>query len=136
MNNNYGLSFHHLGLAVTTPDKAIKFLKGMGYSVREPIYDKYQNVFLVLCEHRAMPEVELIYPSETAGPLDNILKEFQEVVYHLCYSCSDLDYSLEKIKAENRIITVSEPKPAVLFSHRRVGFYRIAGFGLIEILAD
>lgn len=134
--NKYGLDFHHLGLAVTYPGKAAEFLKGIGYSIGKPILDKHQNVFVILCTHNSMPTVELIYRGHGPGPLDNILKEFQEVVYHLCYACSDLEFSLSKIKSENRVITVSGPKPSILFSGKMVSFYRVAGVGLIEIVAE
>jgi len=128
--------FHHLGLAVTHPDKAINFLRGLGYRVGDRLYDEHQNVYLIYCEHASMPDVELIYRAESPGPLDNILRNFSEVVYHICYTCSDLQSTLDKIRQENRLITVSAPNPAPLFNNLKVSFYKVAGYGLIEILED
>lgn len=132
--NKYGLNFLHLGLAVTYQDKAVIFLKGIGYHIGESIFDAMQNVNLVFCIHDTMPDIELIYRAASPGPLDTILKENTENIYHICYTCADLGQTLNKIKLENRVITISEPKPAVLFDNKKVSFYKVAGLGIIEIL--
>jgi hypothetical protein len=56
--NRLGLLFHHLGLAVKTPEIAERFLAGLGYSVEPRIYDPLQNVWLGMSRHpnRAMAE--------------------------------------------------------------------------------
>lgn len=132
--NKYGLAFHHLGLAVTTPEKASCFLKGLGYIIGECVYDEIQNVNLILCKAATMPDVELIYRANSPGPIDNILKDFPEIIYHLCYSCSSIETSLGKMRAENRVMQIAPPAPAILFLNKTVSFYRVVGFGIIEIL--
>jgi len=134
--DKYGLHFHHLGLATKKCDKAIIFLKGLGYSVSEPVYDSIQNVNLIMCSNPSLPDIEIIYPAQTSGHLDTILKDNSEQFYHICYTSGNVSDSLEKIRAENRIITISERKPAVLFSNKYVSFYLVAGFGIIEILEE
>ena len=62
MKNSFGLTFHHLGLAVRTPEKALLFLSGLGYTNGPKIYDEYQEVNLIFCDHHDMPDVEIIYP--------------------------------------------------------------------------
>ena len=133
--NQFVLSFHHLGLAVSKPEKAIIFLQGMGYSIGEKIYDELQNVNLIMCHGNGMPDVELIFPSETKGPLDKMLAERKEIIYHICYRTASVNNALKKIKeAGNRLICVSPPKPAILFNNHPVSFYQVTGFGLIELL--
>ena len=134
--NEFGLSFHHLGLAVRTPENALVFVKGLDYEIHPSIYDNFQNVNLILCSHELMPNIEIIFPSDTPGPLDNILKKNSELIYHICYSTMDLEQSLEKIKFINKIIAVTYPKPAILFSNKLVSFYKVIGFGLIEIIEE
>jgi len=53
--NRLGLLFHHLGLAVKTPEIAERFLAGLGYSVEPRIYDPLQNVWLGMSRHPNMP---------------------------------------------------------------------------------
>ena len=84
-----------------------------------------------------MPAVEVIYPGHEPGPLTNILADRQEAVYHLCYTSSDVEFSLTAMKkAGHRVVQVVAPQPAILFGGRRVSFYLVRGFGLIEILEN
>jgi len=133
--NKYELTFHHLGLAVKHPEKAISLLEGLGYDIGPTVKDNLQNVNLVLCTSQSMPSIEVISETETAGPLASILSLKSSMIYHVCYETESLANSLDAIKRDNhRVIPISQPKPAVLFSGRHVSFYHIDGFGMIEIL--
>ncbi len=133
--NDFGLTFHHLGLAVSDPQKAITFLTAIGYSIGEEVYDRKQNVKLRMCIADKMPDIELIYSTGSPGPVSNILKHSSECFYHICYESQSVTSAIEVISVSgNRVICISEPKAAVLFGNRKVGFYYISGFGVIEIL--
>lgn len=131
----FALRFHHFGLASRRPEQTLKFLKGLGHEVAKQAHDPLQNVNLWLCPHSSMPTVELIAPAEGPGPLDAILTASSESIYHLCYETENLETSLEALKVAGcRVICVSPPKPAILFGDRRVSFYMIRDFGIIELL--
>jgi len=133
--NDPGLAFHHLGLAVTRPDKAIQFLRLLGYSCDDVQPDPLQEVNIIWCTHPRMPDIEVLFPTGKPGPLDSYLKTQPEMLYHLCFSSQDVDASLRILRdAGHRIVCVSPPKPAVLFADKKVSFYMVAGFGLIEII--
>ncbi len=133
--SQFGLRFHHLGLASRREDKSLKFLEGLGYNIGNRIYDPLQNVHLRLCKADSMPDVEIVVPSNSAGPLDRILNTAEANFYHICYETINLNDSLQAIKNHGvRVICVSKPKPAVLFDGRDVSFYTIRGLGLIELL--
>jgi hypothetical protein len=132
---HYGLRFHHFGLAVKQPEMAMNFLAGLGYRIGPTYRDTEQEVHLMLATRRGMPAVEVIYPTEKPGPLDSILKSKDSMVYHLCYTSENRSESLRLLKAQNnRVFLLSSPRPAILFGGRKVSFYVIAGFGVIEIL--
>lgn len=134
---NYGLQFHHFGLAVRNVAQALKVLQGMGYVCGEQIHDPLQNVMLIWCEHQRMPAVELVSAFTDGGPLDKILNDNPQLIYHICYSSFDILASIAAIKDDAiRVLPVSSPKPAVLFNGKQVGFYQIKGFGLIEIVEE
>jgi methylmalonyl-CoA/ethylmalonyl-CoA epimerase len=134
---NYGLTFHHLGLAVTDIPAALSVLRGLGYTCAAEIHDPLQEVRLVWCRHDTMPAVELVAPTENPGPIDNILENNSESIYHTCYQASSIEESVSAIKSDGiRVLPVASPKPAVLFGGRRVGFYQLKGFGLIEIVEE
>ncbi len=134
---DFGLTFHHFGLAVSSVPAARKVLEGMGYECGDEVYDPLQEVILVWCDHGAMPAVELVAPTDQPGPLDNIVTQNSASVYHLCYSATDIDATVAAIKDSGiRVLPVAAPKPAVLFGGKKVGFYQVKGFGLIEIVEE
>lgn len=133
----FGLSFHHFGLAAREPETALKALAGLGYRCGEMIFDPGQNVRLSLCQHDAMPSVEVIAPgSDGKTPVDRLVaKHGGGIVYHLCYTADDLGASLAAMEAGGLHVTcVAPPTPAVLFGGERVSFYMVDGLGLIEII--
>ena len=137
--NAFGLTFHHLGLAVRRPRDATQFLGGLGYSIGAPVFDPEQNVNLIMCAHPgAMPDVEIIYPAAGTSPVDALVAARpQGIVYHLCYVTADLPATLAALdQAGLRAICKAPPTPAVLFGGRRVSFYDIVGMGLCEIIED
>jgi hypothetical protein len=134
--NSFGLAFHHLGLAVRRPDAAVVFLQNLDYAIGERIFDPEQNVNLILCRHERMPQIEIIFPGDGAGPIDVFINRHANgIVYHVCYESADVPSSLAAIEAAQlRPVCVAEPRPAVLFQGRPVSFYNVIGIGLIEIL--
>lgn len=135
--NKYGLSFHHLGLAVAKSEPALMFLQGLGYNAGSVVFDPLQDVNLQMCEHPVMPVVEVICPGKGSGPLNALLtRSRQGLVYHVGYRTADLAASLSALEAQPglRVICVSPPKPAVLFNGEPVSFYVIAGMGMIELI--
>lgn len=134
---NYGLTFHHFGLAVRDVPAALRVLRGLGYECAEEIHDPLQEVRLLWCEHVSMPAIELVAPTEKPGPIDNILEHGSESIYHICYQSKNIEDCVAAIKSDGvRVLPVASPKPAVLFGGRLVGFYQLKGFGLIEIVED
>lgn len=133
--NKYGFTFHHFGLAVTKPQKSFKLLSSLGYEIGAAVEDVLQNVNLCLCQHSQMPSIELIWKAGENGPLTKMLEQTSDLIYHICYETKDLEASLDMFKSEKiRVFTISPPKPAILFDNRKVSFYRIDGFGIIELL--
>jgi len=137
--NKWGLVFHHLGLAAQDPEAATHFLTGLGYRIGPMILDPLQNVHLAMCAHDDMPDVEIISPAEGAGPLDKLLASHEDgLVYHMCYTCADLDSVLDALESDDRISvrSIAPPAEAVLFGGKRVSFYLVEGVGLIEVVED
>jgi hypothetical protein len=135
--NRFGLDFHHLGLAVAQPDRAVELLTGMGYRIGPPVFDPLQMVRLAMCRHPQMPDVEIVTPNDAASPIDRLLRRNGPMIYHVCYWTPCISTALAALERDGfNVIAVSEPKPAVLFGGRNVAFYSVDGFGLIELLQD
>jgi methylmalonyl-CoA/ethylmalonyl-CoA epimerase len=129
-------AFHHMGLAVRSPKRARAFLETLGYAIEEAVRDDVQGVHLAMAEHPRMPRVELVWPTESSGPLDAYLRSAPELVYHVCYEVDDAERAIARFKeAGSTVRCVCPPVPAVLFQGREVSFYLVAGIGLVELLA-
>ena len=137
--DTFGLTFHHLGLAVQKPETARTFLTKLGYRIGPVMLDPVQNVHLAMGDHDAMPSVEIIWPADGKGPLDRYLKEHREgLVYHMAFAAKDLAASMAALKADPdvRAIFWAEPQEAILFGGRKIVFCIINGVGLIELVAE
>lgn len=135
--NKFDLQFHHLGLATRDEESARLFLDGMGYSFSDAMYDPLQKVNLRMCTSIDCPDVELITIADEDGPLNNIIGDHQGLIYHSCYSSSDVGKTLSKMKQHGiRVALISAPKPAKLFDGTLVSFYMVKGIGLLEIIHE
>jgi hypothetical protein len=133
----FGLTFHHLGLAVPESTAAALFLTAQGYQLAATTFDPLQSAHLAMWQHPTAPDVEVICPAVAGeGAVATILEVRPEgLVYHLCYTTQNLDESLDRLEeAGLRAFEVRPPKPAVLFGGELVCFYVILGWGLIEII--
>ncbi|MBF0368327.1 MAG: VOC family protein [Magnetococcales bacterium] len=129
------LTFHHLGLATPTPEEAQRFLTGLGYRFGETIWDPLQKVHLSWGRSEVMPDVEIISPGEEPSPIDALIKKNRSHIYHTCYEVASIEAAVAELEAAgNRLLPLAPPKPAILFDHRLVAFFMVAGFGVIELL--
>ncbi len=104
------LTFHHFAVATDDAKLSSEYLAGM-------------------------PDVELVWPSGTSGPVNTMLKKKGVGIYHVCYEVDDLAETVETFRAKDlNFLEVVEPRPAVLFGGRPVAFYLFEGFGLVELL--
>ena len=131
----FGLSFHHLGLAVRAPQMAFCFLSGLGYGAGAEIFDPARGLNLAMRHHPHMPDVEVIWPGQGHSPIDNLLNRGDGLIYHLCYAAEAAGNALAAMAAAGLdVVDVCEPQPAALFDGMPVSFHQIGGFGLIELI--
>ncbi|WP_050043514.1 VOC family protein [Bradyrhizobium sp. LTSPM299] len=129
------LAFHHLGLAVASPEDAFRYLASLGYTAGNAAFDPIQRVNLAMRHHLLMPDVEVIWPGDGPSPIDKLIKRNGTMIYHLCYACPDAEQALAALSASGvEIMPVSAPAPAILFGGQKVSFHLVSGFGLIELL--
>ena len=129
------LKFRHFGLAVKDPSQAKVMLETLGYSIGPDVKDDAQGVFVCEASHKEHPRVEMIWPLSKPSPIDEVLKKGNGNIYHTCWETSSLADVLKELEEkEIAFKEVSSPESAPLFSGKKVSFYYIQGFGLIEIL--
>jgi catechol 2,3-dioxygenase-like lactoylglutathione lyase family enzyme len=134
--NRYGLEFHHLGLAVRSPEAAFRYLEDLGYRAGSDCYDPLQKVNLAMRHHERMPDVEVIWPGSERSPIDRMLERSDSMIYHVCYTSADVARSVAALeKAGLEVLPLDLARPALLFDGVEVSFYSVTGVGIIEIIA-
>ncbi len=132
-----GLVFHHMGLLTGQPDLARARLRLLGYECGGSLYDPLQDVDLCMCHgSHGAPSMELVTPRQTNLGLSRLLRRKDDYVYHVCLTTPSFDAGLCSLGegAQDRIIEIMPPKPAVLFAGARVAFFSVPGLGLVELL--
>ena len=133
--HQFGLRFHHVGMAVKRPDDAFRYLEALGYTKENQVFDPLQTVNLALFNHPEMPALEVIWPADGPSPIDNLLRQRSGILYHLCYVTESAADSLAAMEAAGlRVMLAVESKPAILFRGRPVSFHHVHGVGLIELI--
>jgi Glyoxalase/Bleomycin resistance protein/Dioxygenase superfamily len=131
------LEFHHFGLAARDPEPSRKMLRTLGYEVGEPVFDGNQHSYVQMCRSERLPDVEIIYSDDPQSPLNTILKNQEESVYHICYRTRSIEEAVRDIRQSGqRVMPVAAACPAPLFGNRPVAFYYVRGLGLVEFLEE
>lgn len=126
-----------MGLLTNQQQLAIQRLEVLGYEPGDPIYDPEQDVTLCMCRSRnGAPLIELVTPAQTNEPLSRLLKRKDDYIYHICFTTPTIGQGVDALQgeAQDRVIEVMPPKPAILFNNAKVAFYAVPGLGLIELL--
>ena len=127
-----GLEFHHIGWACRSLEREAPELLKLGYAPQgETFVDSGQGIrgrFLV----GPGPMIELLEPlpgTQTLRPwLDRETK-----MYHLAYLTSDLQATLDVMRAERARVVV-QPLPAPAFDDRRIAFVVMPNMMLVELI--
>jgi hypothetical protein len=131
----FGLKFHHHGVAIREPGDALRYYRGLGYRAGNDVFDPLQRVNVMMCYHEDLPDVELVWPGEGPSPIDSLLRTHGSMIYHTCYVTTDATSSLEAMRAAGiELLPVGEVVPAALFEGTPVSFHSVGGLGLIELI--
>jgi methylmalonyl-CoA/ethylmalonyl-CoA epimerase len=120
MNKSLALNLHHVGYAVRMIDPiAANYVRRYGYDLSTPVlHDPLHTAFvqfLKLAGDRTY--LELVAPDGPESKLMNAAK--RGGLNHLCYAAGPLETVIAQLE-ESGMQLISEPKPGVAFSGRRV----------------
>lgn len=126
---------HHIGVAVRDMEKAIDKYRNLGYQVGTYVKDNLQDAFLVMCDKENHISVELIAPANVGSSIQHYIKEEDYIAYHICVEVKNHECLYDTLRNRGILFDiVSEPKEAILFDYRKVGFIYVKAFGLIEYI--
>lgn len=131
---NFGLKFHHLGLATDDPKLTLKILKNIGYKPIKTRSNKNYNVKNIICSSKSHPTVEIVAKMGGKSPIDNIVKKNKNLVYHICYSSKNLKKTLNMMKKKKLSIVKISNSYLSPFEGVDASFFFLRGIGIIEIM--
>jgi len=131
---NFGLKFHHLGLATDNPSLTLKILKNIGYKPIKTRSNKNYNVKNIICSSKSHPTIEIVAKMGGKSPIDNIVKKNKNLVYHICYSSKNLKKTLNMMKKKKLSIVKISNSYLSPFEGVDASFFFLRGIGIIEIM--
>ena len=128
------LKFHHIGIATSNINKAVKVYQSMGYDFNNKIYeDNKQDVRIAFLKLKNHPLIVLVAPLSIKSHLNNIIKKISAGSYHTCYEVNDIEQSVKLLRKKNFII-IRKPVEAIAFDNRKVSFLFNKDIGIVELL--
>jgi methylmalonyl-CoA/ethylmalonyl-CoA epimerase len=129
-------SFHHVGFAVTSIEKAAPgFAKSLGAEwdgqiIHDPLQEA--RVTFLYSGDEGNPAVELVEPAGEASRLYKFLGRGGGL-HHICYEVDSLDAQLRESRAAGCLV-VKNPLPAAAFAGRRIAWVYTPEKLLVEYL--
>ena len=127
------LEFHHIGVATSHLDLTIEQYENLGYLASEITLDNIQKVRICFMSRPAFPLVELIEPTDSTSPVNNILAKSGTTPYHFCYETPRLEQQI-KIFKKQKYVLLQQPVAAPALRGRRICFLFHKNMGLIEFV--
>lgn len=128
------LKFHHIGIATSDINEAIKTYQNIGYDFDNMIYeDNKQDVKIAFLKLKNHPLIEIVAPLSINSHLNNIIKKISAGSYHTCYEVNDIEETLKFLRKKNFII-IKKPVEAIAFNNRKVSFLFNKDIGIVELL--
>lgn len=133
------MEVHHIGYLVKNIHKSQEAFESLGFVLsKEKTYDPIRDAFILFMnmgEKKGTSCIELISPASDASPIYNLLKNFKNVPYHICFSTQDLHTEVARLKQTGwTIINPATPAPAI--DGKQVVFLLNRHIGIMELVEE
>jgi len=125
------MKLHHIGYIVKDIEQ---FEKSLLFEKKiKQLFDPVQNSQMALYSNFSDSYIELIQPLNEESFTYNFLQKQGNSYHHLCYEVTDRD-ELMKVVADQKLIAIKGPLPAILFDNREVWFYFSRNRQIVEFV--
>jgi methylmalonyl-CoA/ethylmalonyl-CoA epimerase len=132
------LQISHIGIAVKNISETKEMYRILGFEGTDgPYYiDELQGVRALFIRKDSIV-LELLEPLHQgqASLIDNYLKGTTHNMYHICYTCSDIDRTIQTLKKEHFRL-LAEPIPGIGFQDHRICFLYHRKLGIVELVEE
>ncbi len=125
------MKLHHIGYIVKDIEQ---FEKSLLFEKKiKQLFDPVQNSQMALYSNFSDSYIELIQPLNEESFTYNFLQKQGNSYHHLCYEVADRD-ELMRVVADQKLIAIKGPLPAILFDNREVWFYFSRNRQIVEFV--
>ena len=125
------MKLHHIGYVVKDIEQYEKNLLFEKKVIE--LFDPVQNSKMALYSNFNESYIELIQPINEQSFTYNFLQKSGGGYHHLCYEIKSRD-ELMKVAADQKLISIKGPIPAILFGNREVWFYFSRNKQIVEFV--
>lgn len=125
--------FHHIGIAVSSIEKAKPFYLSAGYSVSETVIEPVQKVRVAYARRDGFPTMELLEPLDETAPVCKILAKNGNTPYHCCYEVMDIKETIAEARKEG-FLPLGRPVPGHGLDDALMIFLYNKDVGLVQVM--
>lgn len=124
---------HHVGYLVKNIQKAISKFQSLGYEIQgRCTHDTYRLIDICFLQKDSY-YVELVSPFDSKSIVSNLMRQYKNSPYHICYSVENIEQACDELKKEGFVI-MQQPAPAPAINDKRVVFLMSHVLGIIELV--
>lgn len=126
------MKIHHLGYLVVDISVSLLEFEKLGYIADDIVLDNERNVYICFIRNEAVT-IELISPANEKSVVNNMMKRYKNLAYHICYETNNIEETIENLIANNYMV-ISPLAKASAIGNRKVAFLAHADVGMIELV--
>lgn len=135
---SYVTGISHIGVAVENIERAAAQYELLGFtpSYEGTLRDETRGVQIKMMKNGGYA-IELVAPltAGAASPVDAYIQPKCYMMYHVCYTVSDLDAQMALLR-QNKFVPVDEPRPSDVLGGRRAVFMLHRKMGILELAEE
>lgn len=127
------MKIHHIGYLVQNIEKAQKQFHQLGFTDQTQLFhDELRGIYILFLEKDGYT-IELISPAREDSIVSNLIKQYKNSPYHICYESTHIDEDMKLLK-ENKYIRITALEPAIALKNKKVVFFVHPHLGMIEVI--
>ncbi|ABM29608.1 VOC family protein [Nitratidesulfovibrio vulgaris] len=127
------MKIHHIGYLVHSIEKAQIQFEELGFTnTTNQIHDKFRGINILFMTKDGYT-IELISPAIENSVVSNLIKQYKNSPYHICYQSFNIAEDMQALK-KNKYIKITEFEPAIALENKKVVFFVHPHLGMIEVI--
>jgi len=127
------MKIHHLGVLCERLEETSTTFQKLGMAVIAETKDDIRKVKLIFLTTETGEILELVSPTSSESVVSDLIKRYNNSVYHVCYISENLENDIEELEKQNFLVLIP-PQESIAFNNNRVSFLFHKNTGIIELV--